>query len=109
MTRSVSAAVLISSCSESLLVFWLFPSSQLSGGGGPGVLLNRPTPTRRAFGRGRGGGVSGSSRRFRKEGWTDRGVTKPEGLVRSSELDIWVRRRWWIRSLTDGWALDDDD
>ena len=91
----------------------MFPNSQLSGGAGPGVLLTRlPTPLRRASGRGRGGGVSGSSRRFRSDGWTDRGATNWDGfaVLSSEELDPWVRRRWWIRSLTDAVVeVEEDD
>ena len=119
--RSGAAAEVLSPPRPNSLSFAVSPSllllfSQLSGGGGPGVLLSRcpagpTTPVRRASGLGRGGGVSGSSSRFRRDGWTDLGATNRGGLVVPALLPssgeevepAWVRRRWLIRSLTDCW------
>lgn len=73
--------------------------SQLLGGGGPGGPLTLLAPTGRMPGLGLGGGVSATWRMPFSEGWTVRA-----GAM-SSRVPLpvaWLRRRWLIRSLTEG-------
>lgn len=81
-------------------------SSQLDGGGGPGVLRNRAL----ALFRGLGGGVSGTAKIFLRVGCNVRGSAV---LVTFAELSpgevTWVRRRWWMRSFTERSPDADED